>query len=126
MARDFDDVMLGSIELFCLCAEMQSFTAAAAAAGLTPPAVSRSVSRLEARLGVKLFTRTTRQVRLTDGGRAYFEKCRQALNQLVEAEREVTGEQAVPLGVLRISVPTSYGHLRMLPLLPEFHALYPQ
>jgi DNA-binding transcriptional LysR family regulator len=126
MARDFDDLMLGSIELFCLCAEKQGFTAAAHAAGLTPAAVSRSVSRLEGRLGVKLFTRTTRQVRLTEGGRAYFEKCRQALSQLVEAEREVTGQQAVPSGTLRISVPTSYGHLRVLPLLPEFHAQYPQ
>jgi DNA-binding transcriptional LysR family regulator len=125
MARRFDDVMLGSIELFCLCAELQGFTAAAAAAGLTPPAVSRSVSRLEQRLGVKLFTRTTRKVRLTDSGRAYFEQCRQALNQLVEAEREVTGQQAVPAGTLRISVPTSFGHSRVLPLLPAFHALYP-
>src|SRR5438477_4397559 len=115
MTRDFDDVMLGSIELFCLCAELQGFTAAAAAAGLTPPAVSRSVSRLEARLGVKLFTRTTRQVRLTDSGRAYFEKCRLALNQLVEAEREVTGQQVVPSGTLRMSVPTSFGHTRLLP-----------
>src|SRR5687767_3691742 len=126
MPRRFDDVMLGSIELFCLCAELQGFTAAAAAAGLTPPAVSRSVSRLEQRLGVKLFTRTTRRVRLTDSGRAYFEQCRQALNQLVEAEREVTGQQAVPAGTLRISVPTSFGHSRVLPLLPAFHALYPE
>lgn len=126
MARDFDSVMLGSIELFCLSAELQGFTAAAQAAGLTPPAVSRSVSRLEARLGVKLFTRTTRQVRLTDGGRAYYERCRQALHQLVEAEREVTGQQVAPAGPLRISVPTSYGHSRVLPLLPGFQALYPQ
>ncbi|CAG1018145.1 HTH-type transcriptional regulator PgrR [Burkholderiaceae bacterium] len=125
MSRQFDDVMLGSIELFCLCAELQGFTAAAAAAGLTPPAVSRSVSRLEERLGVKLFTRTTRQVRLTDSGRAYFQQCRQALNQLVEAEREVTGRQAVPSGTLRISLPTSYGHCRVLPLLAQFHARHP-
>ena len=54
MPRYFDDLMLGSIELFCLTAEQQSFTAAAAAAGLTPAAVSRSISRLEARLGGQL------------------------------------------------------------------------
>ena len=125
MSRDFDGVMLGSIELFCLSAELQGFTAAAQAAGLTPPAVSRSVSRLEERLGVKLFTRTTRQVRLTDSGRAYYERCRHALLQLVEAEREVTGQQVVPAGLLRISVPTSYGHSRVLPLLPGFQVLYP-
>ena len=96
MNRQFDDVMLGSIELFCLAAEHGSFTAAATTASVTPAAVSRSVARLEERLGVRLFTRTTRQMRLTEAGRAYFEQCRQALNQLVEAEREVTGHQAAP------------------------------
>jgi DNA-binding transcriptional LysR family regulator len=73
MSRHFEDVSLGSIELFCLTAELQGFTAAANAAGLTPAAVSRTVARLEARLGAQLFVRTTRQIRLTDGGRAYYE-----------------------------------------------------
>lgn len=125
MTRQFDDLMLGSIELFCLTAEQQSFTAAATSAGLTPAAVSRSVARLEARLGVQLFVRTTRRVRLTEGGRTYFEQCRQALGQLVEAEREITGEQHLPSGVVRISLPTSYGHYRILPLLPAFREAYP-
>jgi DNA-binding transcriptional LysR family regulator len=125
MARHFEDLMLGSIELFCLTAEHQSFSAAAASAGLTPAAVSRSVARLEARLGVQLFVRTTRRVRLTDGGRNYFEQCQRALGQLVEAEREVTGEQRLPSGTVRISLPTSYGHFRILPLLPAFREQYP-
>lgn len=125
MSRYFDDLMLGSIELFCLTAEQQSFTAAAAAAGLTPAAVSRSISRLEARLGVQLFVRTTRRVRLTEGGRTYFGQCRQALGQLIEAEREITGEQHLPSGTVRISLPTSYGHHRILPLLPGFREQYP-
>ncbi len=125
MSRHFDDLMLGSIELFCLTAEQQSFTAAAASAGLTPAAVSRSVARLEARLGVQLFVRTTRRVRLTDGGRNYFEQCRQALGQLIEAEREITGAQHLPSGTVRISLPTSYGHYRILPLLPAFRETYP-
>jgi DNA-binding transcriptional LysR family regulator len=124
--RNFDDLLLGSIELFCLAAELSSFTAAAAAAGVTPAAVSRSVSRLEERLGVRLFVRTTRQIRLTDGGRVYFEQCRQALSQLVDAERLVTGEQAAPAGLLRISMPTPYAHYRVLPLLPLFRKHYPQ
>lgn len=126
MGRHFDDLMLGSIELFCLSAEHASFTAAATAAGLTPPAVSRAIRRLELRLGVRLFTRTTRQVRLTDAGRAYFQHCRGALNQLVEAERELGGQQHVPAGTLRISLPTPLGHCRILPLLPAFRARYPQ
>lgn len=125
MKRNFDDLLLGSIELFCLAAELSSFTAAAAAASVTPAAVSRSVSRLEERLGVRLFVRTTRQIRLTDGGRLYFEQCRQALSQLVDAERLVTGGQAAPAGLLRISMPTPYAHYRVLPMLPQFRKLYP-
>jgi len=124
--RNFDDLLLGSIELFCLAAELSSFTAAATAASVTPAAVSRSVSRLEERLGVRLFVRTTRQIRLTDAGRVYFEQCRQALSQLVDAERLVTGEQAAPAGLLRISMPTPYAHYRVLPLLPLFRKRYPQ
>jgi DNA-binding transcriptional LysR family regulator len=126
MARQFDDVLLGSIELFCSAAELGSFTAAATAAGITPAAVSRSILRLEARLSVRLFVRTTRSIKLTEPGRAYFEQCRQALNQLADAERVVTGQQSVPAGVLRISMPTTYGHYRVLPLLPEFRARYPE
>ncbi|WP_431822385.1 LysR substrate-binding domain-containing protein [Burkholderia sp. F1] len=125
MQRKFDDLLLGSIELFCLAAELGSFTLAATAASVTPAAVSRSVARLEERLGVRLFVRTTRQIRLTDSGRRYFEQCRQALSQLVDAEREATGQQATPAGVLRISMPTPYGHYRVLPLLPAFRERYP-
>ena len=126
MQRKFDDVLLGSIELFCLAAELGSFTLAATAASVNPAAVSRSVARLETRLGVRLFVRTTRQIRLTDQGQRYFEQCRQALGQLADAEREVTGEQTTPAGVLRISMPTPYGHYRVLPLLAEFRARYPE
>lgn len=120
------DVMVGSIALFCLAAELESFTAAAAQAGLTPAAVSRSIGRLEDRLQVRLFVRTTRRIRLTDGGRAYYVQCRQALNQLQEAERELTGRQAEPAGLVRISVATTFGHSLLLPLLPAFCALHPQ
>lgn len=126
MKRHFDNIMVGSIELFCLAAEQGSFTGAANAAGVTPAAVSRSVSRLEERMGVRLFVRTTRQIRLTDAGRLYFEQCRQALGQLIDAEREITGGQRTPSGLLRISMPTPYAHYRVLPLLPAFRARYPQ
>ncbi|MFK4446967.1 DNA-binding transcriptional LysR family regulator [Caballeronia udeis] len=125
MQRQFEDLLLGSIELFCLAAELESFTVAANAASVTPAAVSRSVARLETRLGVRLFVRTTRQIRLTDAGRRYFEQCRQVLSLLADAEREATGQQTTPTGVLRISMPTPYGHYRVLPLLAEFRARYP-
>jgi DNA-binding transcriptional LysR family regulator len=125
MKRRFDDIQVGSIELFCLAAETGGFTSAALAAGITPAAVSRAVGRLEERMGLRLFTRTTRSVRLTEIGRAYYEQCRQALTQLAEAEREAMGQQLEPTGTLRISIPTTYGHHRVLPLLPEFRQRYP-
>jgi len=125
MKRQFDDLQLGSIELFCLAAELGSFTAAAVAAGVTPPAVSRTILRLEQRLGVRLFVRTTRQIRLTEAGRVYFEQSRLALAQLVEAERQISGQQVVPAGLVRISLPTPYAHYRVLPILPAFRARYP-
>ncbi|QKV64101.1 LysR family transcriptional regulator [Pseudomonas sp. 43A] len=125
MKRHFDDLQLGSIELFCLAAEAGSFTAAAQLAGVTPAAVSRSILRLEQRLGSRLFARTTRSIRLTEAGRNFFVQCSQALTQLVEAQQEVMGAQTSPSGLLRISLPTTYGHHRILPLLPKFRALYP-
>ena len=125
MQRHFDDLQIGSLELFCLAAESGSFTTAARLAGVTPAAVSRAVARLEARLGVRLFVRTTRRIGLTEGGQAYFEQCRSALAQLTEAEREASGHQLLPSGTLRISLPTPYGHYRILPLLPAFRARYP-
>ena len=125
MSRTFDPVQLGSIELFCKAAELGSFTAAAELLGVTPASVSRSISRLEARLGVRLFTRTTRSVRLTSDGALYHTQCQQALEQIAEAERAITGQQSEPKGLLRISVGTVYGHHRLVPLLPAFMAAYP-
>lgn len=126
MQRQFEKLLLGSIELFCMAAELGSFTAAAAAASVTPAAVSRAVAGLERRLEVRLFVRSTRQIRLTELGNRYFEQCRQTLKQLADAEREATGQQTTPVGVLRISMPTPYGHYRVLPLLSDFRRLYPE
>lgn len=126
MSRTFDPVQLGSIEMFCKAAELEGFTAAAHALGVTAAAVSRSVGRLEDRLGTRLFRRTTRLIRLTEEGRAYFEQCRQALGQIEDAERAISGRQAEPSGLLRISVPTTYAHFRVLPLLPKFLQQYPK
>lgn len=125
LRRDSNPVQLGSIELFCKAAELSGFSAAAEALGVTPAAVSRSIGRLEKRLGVKLFARTTRQIKLTDDGRLYFAQCSQALAQIREAERALSGQQRSPSGVLRISAPTTYAHYRLLPLLPQFAARYP-
>lgn len=122
----FSPIQLNAIELFCKAASLGSFTAAAEALGITPAAVSRAVTRLEERLGVRLFARTTRKIRLTVDGKLYFEQCRQALEQIGEVERVITGNQEIPRGTLRISMPTTYGHFRVLPLLPLFLKSYPQ
>jgi DNA-binding transcriptional LysR family regulator len=126
MERNFEGQLLGGIELFCKAAELASFTAAANHAGVTRAAVSRSIARLEQRVGAQLFVRTTRSIRLTDSGRMYFEHCRRALGMLSEAERELAGDQSVPTGLVRLSLPTSYGHFRVLPLLAKFVRSYPE
>jgi DNA-binding transcriptional LysR family regulator len=125
MSTALDPFQLNTIAMFCKAAELGNFTSAAEAMGVTPAAVSRSIGRLEKRLNVKLFARTTRRVKLTDDGRAYFEQCEQALAQLQEAERMVTGNQSSPSGRLRVSVPTTYGHHRILPMLPKFMKKFP-
>jgi DNA-binding transcriptional LysR family regulator len=126
MARSFEPVQLGTIELFCKAAELGSFTGAAEALGLTQGAVSRAIARLEARLGVLLFRRSTRSVQLTDDGALYRSQCQQALDQIAEAERAITGHQREPAGLLRISAPTTYANHRLMPLLPGFSERYPQ
>lgn len=117
---------LTTIALFCKSAELGSFTAAANAMGLTPAAVSRGVGRLEDRLGLKLFRRTTRSMQLTDDGRTYFEQCRTAIAQIDAAEKSLTGQQTQARGLLRISAPSTYGHYRLLPRLADFKRRYPQ
>lgn len=126
MQRYFDDLQLGSIELFCLTVETGSFTAAAAAAGVTPAAVSRSVARLEKRLQTRLFIRTTRSMRPTDIGQRYYLDCSRALSQFVEAEEKISDQQQMPVGTLSISAPTLYAHFRLLPRMSAFCALYPE
>ncbi|WP_158905891.1 LysR family transcriptional regulator [Burkholderia sp. L27(2015)] len=119
-------IQLGSIEQFCKAAELGSFTATAEFFGVTPAAVSRSISRLEQRLGVRLFSRTTRSVKVTNEGELFWKECQLALEQIAEAERAVTGAQIVPSGLLRISVSAAYGTHRLLPLMPRFTEAYPQ
>jgi len=125
MHRRFDDTQLGTLEIFCAAAELGSFTAAARAAKVTPASVSRSIARLEERLGARLFVRTTRSVRLTDVGRLYAERCARALNELADAERDIGGRQSATTGHIRVSLPTTYAHYRLLPRMGAFRLRYP-
>ncbi len=114
---------------FCRTYEHGSFTRAARALQVTPAAVSRSVARLERTLGASLFRRTTRELRPTALGRAYYDKCAAALALLAEAEQELAdssgGSGGVMRGLVRLSVPTTYGLHRLLPRLAGFHARHP-
>ncbi len=121
-----DSHALRAIEIFCAAVEARSFTAAAHQLGLTPAAVSRAIAQHERVLGVRLFRRTTRSVSLTDEGQAYFEPCRQALSLIEEAERKLSHRQTKPRGRVRISVPTTYGHSRALPVIARFAEQYPE
>jgi DNA-binding transcriptional LysR family regulator len=114
---------LNEIQLFCAAAKAQNFTGAATAAGVTPSAISKAVGRLENRLGLRLFQRTTRAVRLTDEGQAYYDVCRLALDNIQDAENYLTLHRQ-PRGELRISVPPSYGIKRIVPLIPPYIERY--
>jgi LysR family transcriptional regulator for bpeEF and oprC len=106
--------------------EAHSFVAAAQTLGMSPSAISKAVSRLEERLGARLLNRTTRSLSLTDVGASFYERCREALGQLDQAESEVSESRGVPRGRLRVEVPISLGRRIIVPALPRFIAQYPE
>ena len=110
---------------FVCVAEHQSFSGAAAVLGLTPSAVSKLISRLEERLGIRLLHRTTRRVALTSEGEVYFARARQILADIDEMEMEVTRSRGSPRGHLRVNTNTGFGIHQLAPALPEFLARYP-
>src|ERR1700746_3290135 len=94
----------GSMQAFFVqVAERQNFSAAATVLGLTPSAVSKLVTRLEDRLGVRLLHRSTRRVKLTSEGEAYFARARQILADIEEAEAEVARSRGSPRGHLHVN-----------------------
>jgi DNA-binding transcriptional LysR family regulator len=105
--------------------EAGSFSAAARQAGMTPSSVSKSVARLERRLGVVLFTRSTRTLSLTPEGAAYFERITPLLRALGEAQ-DVVHTASAAEGRLRVSLPTDLGRLLMDPLTRTFLTRYPR
>ena len=117
---------LSHIQAFQLTFELGNFTLAARAMGVTPQAASRAVARLEGELGAQLFRRNTRHVEPTEAGRLYYAACAEALARLADAERRLRVDQDTPSGTVRVSVPTTYGHHRFMPLLAEFCRLYPR
>jgi DNA-binding transcriptional LysR family regulator len=87
--------------------------------------VSRKVAELEARLKAQLFERTSRRMTLTDAGRSYIDACRRIIEQVDDAEREVSGEYGLPKGEMAVTAPWGLGHTHLLPLAVEFLEAYP-
>jgi len=112
------------LEVFCAVADSGSFSAAGRSLALTPSAVSRTLDRIEARLGARLLLRTTRALALTAEGRAYLSAARRILADLDEAE-EAIADQASPRGRIRVSAAVSHGRFCIVPLLGEFVRRYP-
>jgi LysR family transcriptional regulator for bpeEF and oprC len=116
---------LRTLAIFVKVAERLSFVRAAADLGITQSGVSNAISRLEDQIGTPLLARTTRKVSLTEHGAAYFERCRQALAEIEEAELVLKNAQLKPSGNLRIDMPVSFGRIKVVPLLGAFQARYP-
>lgn len=111
---------------FVRAVELGGFSTAARDLGLTPSAVSKLVTRLEDRLGVRLLNRTTRKLALTPEGEAYFHRSQRILSEIVEAENEVASFRAEPRGLLRVNVGTAFGLHQLVPALPQFLARHPE
>jgi len=114
---------LGSLSVFVQVAETRSFTAAGRVLGVSSSAVGKSIARMEERLGVRLFHRSTRSITLTSEGALFLERSRRILAEVEAAEQEVTQAGAIPRGKLRISVPQVRGLL--MPVLSDFMRAYP-
>jgi DNA-binding transcriptional LysR family regulator len=112
--------------IFTRVVECHSFTLAAQGLGMQKSTVSRRIALLEERLGVRLLNRTTRKLRLTEVGQAYYERCRQIMLDFAEAEQAVMQLQQEPSGLLRITAPIEFGQLLLGRVLGDFMRQYPQ
>ena len=110
---------LQTLEMFVAVAERGGFAAAARELRVSPPAVTRGIAELEARLGVVLFHRSTRAVTLTDEGSGFLDKARRIIGELDEAERQVSGARSEPRGQFYVTAPVAFGRLHVLPVVTE-------
>jgi DNA-binding transcriptional LysR family regulator len=102
-----------------------SFVRAADALEMSKPTVSRYVSDLEQRLGVRLLQRTTRKLSLTEEGRAFYGRCKAVLADVEVAEAEITSQSVAVKGLIKVNAPMSFGILELAPLWPDFMSKYP-
>lgn len=116
---------LSGIATFVVVARSASFTEAGEVLGVSKSAVGKAIARLEDRLGVKLFHRTTRRLNLTADGEAYLSVCATALNDIGEAEHNLGTRLAEPAGRLRVDMPAAFGRRVVLPVLLDIAKTFP-
>ena len=117
---------LEAMSIIVAVTETGSFSAASRRLKKPVATVSRMVAELEARLKAQLFQRSSRQMTLTDAGRSYIEACKRIIEQVDDAEREVSGEYRIPKGDLAITSPWGLGHMHLMPIAVEFMNAYPE
>lgn len=117
---------LSSLEAFVRSAELASFSAAARRLAITPAAVSKSVAKLEASLGVRLFQRTTRKLTLTEAGEHLLADAARGLGVLQDAIDRVAGQRHEPSGTLKVSLPPSLGRDFVLPMMTRYREACPR
>jgi DNA-binding transcriptional LysR family regulator len=113
---------LSGLEVFVQTAERESFVAAGRALGISASAVSKSISRLEDRVAVRLFQRSTRSVRLTSEGQVFLERCRRIMGEVEAAENELSAMNQRPRGRLKVGLPLAAG--LPLPVISDFMERY--
>jgi DNA-binding transcriptional LysR family regulator len=116
---------LTGLEVFSKVATSGSLSSAARAMGMSQTMVTKHIAALEARLGIKLFHRTTRRLSITEAGRSYLESSGRILQEIEAADAAIAADRIEPRGLLRLNAPVSFGTLQIAPLLPEFSARYP-
>jgi DNA-binding transcriptional LysR family regulator len=113
------------LQAFVSSATLGSFSAAARADGVTPALIARRVDGLEARLGVRLFVRSTRRLVLTNEGQTLLEEAKSILKAFEDAENRIGQGSANPVGLLRITAPAGFGRRHVAPLLPALCEQHP-
>lgn len=116
---------LNGLITFVTTARAGTFTEAAATLGVSRSAVGKAIARLEDRLGVRLFHRTTRRISLTADGEAYYASCAAALEEIAAAEASLGSKSRLPVGRLRIDMPASFGRHVILPILLRIGTAHP-
>ncbi|WP_434557360.1 LysR family transcriptional regulator [Pseudomonas sp. Z5-35] len=117
---------LHAMQVFRRIVELGGFGKAADDLGLPRATVSLLIQQLEGHLGVQLLQRTTRQVRATLDGQAYYQRCGQLLDELDDLEGSLSAQRSQPRGTLRVDMPIAFGCTWIVPNLPDFYRRYPQ